>query len=88
MLAERFHDGWRAECDRTAVPIVAVYGDFMGVVVAGVHSLQLSFAPASFRYGLWATLAGLGLLLSSTIAIAFTARDVRSGDQTRDRGDG
>jgi hypothetical protein len=73
VLAERFHEGWRGDADGVPVHIVRAYGDFMGMVVpAGAHSVRLAFAPASFRYGLWATFAGLLLLLGAAIGIAFS----------------
>ena len=33
IVAERFHEGWRGNCDGAAIEIVPVYGDYMGVVV-------------------------------------------------------
>jgi hypothetical protein len=73
IVAERFHEGWRAECDAAAIATVPVYGDYIGVVVpAGMHDVRLSFAPLSYRAGLWTTVAGLGLLVASTIAVAST----------------
>ena len=84
VVAERFHEGWRGECDGAAIPTVPVYGDYIGVVVpAGGHEVRLSFAPRSFRAGLWATVTGLGLLLASTLAVASasggTSRDGDTG---------
>jgi hypothetical protein len=80
IVAERFHDGWRATCDGAAVEIVRAYGDFMGVAVpAGTHVVTLAFAPSSFRAGLRVTGAGLGLLLTSAIAIAFMRRRTSAG---------
>jgi hypothetical protein len=81
IVAERFHDGWQGECDAAAIAILPVYGDYIGVVVpAGMHDVRLSFAPSSFRAGLWTTVAGLGLLMASAIAVASTRGDPSPGD--------
>jgi uncharacterized membrane protein YfhO len=51
--------------DGEIVPVVRVYGDFMGCVVErGEHRIEFEFAPASFRCGVWMSLAGLAALLA------------------------
>jgi hypothetical protein len=71
VLAERFHAGWRAQADDVPLHIVRAYGDFMGMVVpAGAHTVRLTFEPASFRYGLWTTFAGLVMVLAAALGIA------------------
>jgi len=71
VLAERFHAGWRGEADGVPLHVVRAYGDFMGMVVpAGAHVVRLTFEPASFRYGLWTTFAGLAVLLAAALGIA------------------
>jgi hypothetical protein len=65
VLSESYHSGWRAEVDGEATPVVRVYGDFMGCVLeAGQHRIEFTFAPPSFRRGVWMSLAGLAALLA------------------------
>lgn len=67
VIAERFHDGWRADVDGAPVRILRAYGDFMACLVpAGTHRVSLTFAPASFRHGAWMTAAGLLLAIAGT----------------------
>ena len=67
VLTSRYHSGWRAVVDGASAKPIAVYGDFLGLVVEpGTHHVTLEFAPASVRAG--AELTALGLLL--TIAVA------------------
>jgi hypothetical protein len=76
VLAERFHPGWRAQADGVPLHVVRAYGDFMGMVVpAGAHTVRLTFEPASFRYGVMMTVAGLAVLLA--VALGFGRRSAR-----------
>jgi hypothetical protein len=64
VFAESHHPGWRAEVDGEAADVIRVYGDFMGVEVAGgVHEVALIFDPQSVAHGRMLSLAGLVLLL-------------------------
>jgi hypothetical protein len=64
VLTERFHSGWRATEDARSFEPIRVNGDFLGCVVdPGRHRVSLRFAPASARYGLRASLAGLALTI-------------------------
>ena len=75
VLTERFHEGWRAEVDGAPVAVRRVYGDYLGCVVpAGSHSVLLTFAPASMRYGLSLTLAGLIATAAIASMVHFTKR--------------
>lgn len=60
VFAERYHPGWRASVDGQRVPVLRVYGDFMGAVVpAGGHTVHFSFRPLSMRIGMGISVAGL-----------------------------
>ena len=70
VLTERFHRGWHAAQDGTDRETVRVYGDFLGCLVdPGEHRLTLTFAPASARYGVAATFAGVALTLVATMLL-------------------
>lgn len=67
---ESYHPGWKAltfagaeeSLSGEPVEILRVNGDFMGVVVEpGVREVQFGFDPASYRIGVWVSLAGIGL---------------------------
>ncbi len=78
VLSESYHRGWRAEVDGEPCPVLRVYGDFMGcVVAAGQHVVTFHFQPLSLRLGGWLSLLGLSLLLVSF----FSSRFRRSGDR-------
>ena len=62
VVAESFHEGWRARVDGAEARVLRVNGDFMGVVVApGAHAVQLHFAPRSFELGCWVSFAGIAI---------------------------
>lgn len=68
-LSERFHEGWSATAEGRPLPTVAVYGDFLGVVVeAGTHRVDLQFKPASFSSGRLMSVVGL-LCLVAGVAV-------------------
>jgi len=75
VVSESFHSGWQLEIDGDAAPVLRVYGDFMGAVVApGAHEIELRFRPPSFSNGL--ALSGVGLLvLVAAGAFAWRASD-------------
>jgi len=65
VVSESYHSGWEANVDRQPAAVVRVYGDFMGCVLEpGEHAVEFNFVPASFRHGLWMSLAGLAVLLA------------------------
>jgi len=73
VVAERYHDGWTARVDGAETPIRRVYGDYLGCVApSGTHTVDFVFAPDSARYGLWLTLAGLGLTVIGALWIRRT----------------
>jgi hypothetical protein len=68
VLTERFHSGWRATEDAGAREPIRVNGDFLGCLVdPGHHRVALTFAPASARYGLRASVAGILLTVVATM---------------------
>jgi hypothetical protein len=64
VVSESYHPGWQATIDGRPERLLRVNGDFLGCVVpGGRHEVCLAFRPASLRWGLWFTCAGLGLML-------------------------
>jgi hypothetical protein len=64
ILSERYDAGWRARIDEQPARVIAVYGDFIGVVVEpGHHSVELAFRPESLKRGIRVSLVGLALTL-------------------------
>jgi hypothetical protein len=64
VLAESFHEGWKATIDGQPAPVLRANADFLGCVVgAGRHAVVFDFQPASLRLGKLASLAGLASLL-------------------------
>ena len=52
--------GWRAEVNGVETPIYRANGALRALAVpAGVSTVELRFAPPSWRTGLWLALAGL-----------------------------
>jgi hypothetical protein len=88
VLTESMHPGWRAEVDGAAVPVRAVYGDFLGCVVpAGRHGVRFVFEPASLRTGLRVAWWGLAGLLLLTGLLAATGRRDAARNPGPDPGD-
>jgi hypothetical protein len=70
VLTSRYHPAWRAVVDGSIEKPIAVYGDFLGVVVeSGTHHVTLAFAPASVRAGAELTLLGLFLTIGAAAGI-------------------
>ena len=60
VIADRYHEGWRALVNGSPVGVHRVDGDFMGVPVdAGESAVRLTFEPSSLRYGKALSLTGL-----------------------------
>jgi len=63
VVAESYHEGWRASIDSRPVEVFRVYGDFMGCLVEpGKHHVNFVFRPTSLQRGKMASGVGLGLL--------------------------
>ncbi len=70
VVAESFHEGWRAAVDGRSRPVVRVYGDFIGCVVPpGESVVELRFRPADLRLGAVISLSALALV-SLWLAVA------------------
>ncbi len=77
VLAERWHEGWHATLNGASLPIVPVYGDFMGCLVPpGTSVIEFRFTPSSLRHGLY--LSATGLIFS----VGFLAALVKTGRLT------
>jgi hypothetical protein len=75
VLSSRYHSAWRATVDGSSAKPIAVYGDFLGLVVEpGIHHVTLEFAPASVRAG--AQLSALGVLLTVAAAAGIVRTDL------------
>ncbi len=63
-FSETFYPGWIAELDGTRVPIYKTNTIFKGMrVPVGIHRAEFRYEPASFRLGVWISLAcGLALI--------------------------
>jgi len=69
VLAEAYFPGWRAWVDGVEAPILPADYAFRGVVVdRGRHAVRMEYRPASFRVGLFATLASLVFLAAALLA--------------------
>jgi hypothetical protein len=69
VFTERFHRGWHATIDGEAAQPIAVYADFLGLVVdAGTHRVTIEFAPLSFTRG--SQISVMALALTALIGLA------------------
>lgn len=63
IVSESYHQGWQAKLDGRPVPIIRVYGDFMGCLVEqGQHRVELRFRPRSRIIGTWLSATALVLM--------------------------
>lgn len=77
---ESFHEGWHAvnATDNSALRVIRVNGDFMGVVVPeGGGEIRFHFAPESFRAGVRWSVTGLMLLGVFAAVLLFWPRSHR-----------
>ena len=85
VLTERFHSGWRATTDAGAREPIRVNGDFLGCLVdPGRHRVALAFAPASAKYGIRASVAGILLTAAATL-LMWPAQRAGTGPRHYDR---
>jgi hypothetical protein len=64
VATETWFPGWRATLDGRSAPLLRANAAFMAVrVLAGEHEVVLTYAPLSFRIGVWISLASLLLAL-------------------------
>ena len=73
VISESFHPGWQLAIDGEPAPVLRVYRDFMGALVApGDRTVELDFRPRSVEVGL--VLSALGLLLALAAGVRGRAR--------------
>ena len=78
VVAESFHEGWRAQIDGRPATVVRADGDFIGCdVPAGSHQVVLRFQPQGLRHG--KLLTGLGLSLMVSLFAIRSVRALRAG---------
>ena len=76
VVSQNLADGWRAEVDGKATPIVAVDGALMGVFVPpGRHTVTLDYLPRTFLAG--GVVSGVAFL----VAVAVVAGGARRREQ-------
>jgi hypothetical protein len=76
IVNDLYFPGWEATVDGQPAPIWNAYALVRGVVVeAGRHRVEMRYRPASARWGLTLSLAGLALLL----AVVWLTRSRRQG---------
>lgn len=67
VLTERFHEGWHVTEDGEPRPVVRVFGDYLGCVIAsGTRRVEFRFAPASLQTGTAISAAGIALTVLAT----------------------
>lgn len=60
VVADLFYPGWECQLDGRSVAIKPAHGVFRAVAVPkGEHRVDFHYRPASFRIGVWCSLAGL-----------------------------
>jgi hypothetical protein len=78
VVAESYHNGWRAAVDGMPEEIFRINGDFMGCVVgSGRHRVTLNFEPSSLDRGWLTSWAGLSMLPLCLIGV-FSRRKTRT----------
>ncbi|HEY2773666.1 MAG TPA: hypothetical protein VGK20_06410 [Candidatus Binatia bacterium] len=79
VVAERFHEGWKARVDGRATSSLRVDGDMLGVLVPeGRSDVSLVFDPDSLRYGKLLSCAGLALWSLMFVAALRCPREQRA----------
>lgn len=60
VLSEIFYPGWKAYIDNAETPLYRTNYNLRGLLVpAGTHTIDVRFEPATFRHGMWVTIAAL-----------------------------
>ncbi len=69
VIADTWYPGWVCQVDGVDVPIELAHGSFRSVrLSAGERDVEFTYRPASFRYGLIGSSAGLFLLIGLVAA--------------------
>lgn len=75
VISEIWYPGWHATVNQVRVPVLQVNGGLRGIAVPAGHSdVSLSFAPTSWRLGLFAFALGCCLLLVIGVRLRFRRR--------------
>lgn len=75
VLSDCYYPGWTARVDGERRPIHRANGTFRGIFVdAGDRQVVFTYEPASFRYGLALTVAGLIVLVAVAVAPRLRSR--------------
>lgn len=70
VITETYYPGWRAEMDGQPAALLRADGALRAVVTPpGRHAFRLTYAPASFRLGLFVTCASFALVLGAAVGI-------------------
>jgi len=86
VLSDSYFPGWKAEVDGQERPIFRVNGTFRGVFVEpGDRQVVFKYEPASFRYGLILSLAGVVILLLVLLPLPRAIRRVFGARERRGR---
>jgi hypothetical protein len=85
VVSESHEPSWQVAVDGAPAEVLRVNGDFLGCVVGpGRHAVEFHFRPASVRWGLALSLAGLGLtILLGCMALLAPIYQRRFGNLTR-----
>jgi hypothetical protein len=76
LLTDVYHPGWRVFVDGREDRIWPADYAFRGVIIEpGVHKLKMTYEPASFRTGIWVTLASLASLGFIAVIRRVNAKD-------------
>lgn len=75
VLADNHYDGWEAEIDGAATPIVRTNHTFRGVVVPeGSHTVVFRYRPADLFTGAWISAIGWGLVALLAVGLLLRRR--------------
>ncbi|MBL7201039.1 MAG: YfhO family protein, partial [Anaerolineae bacterium] len=70
VLSDTYDRGWKAAIDGQAAPVYAANHAFRAVAVpAGVHQVDFSYEPLSFRVAVAVSLLALGILIGISLAL-------------------
>lgn len=84
VLSDTFYPGWKAFVDGERRPIHRANGTFRGVFIdPGDRQVIFTYEPASFRYGLMLTVAGLVALVGVAVAPRLWALRRRAGSSSQ-----
>ncbi|MCB0146134.1 MAG: YfhO family protein, partial [Caldilineaceae bacterium] len=67
VVSELWYPGWTATVNGATAAIEPVNGALRAVAVpAGASTVEMTYRPRSFTWGLWAALVGLAILIAAT----------------------